>query len=388
MAVKKWTLIDVAERVFYDEFVLTSEDLGSDLARAEIRKSTLRGGLADGVDVVRIHNGRLAFDVLPTRGMGIWKAWLDDEPLGWQSPIPGPVHPKLVPLMEPGGLGWLDGFDELLVRCGLDSNGPPEFDAQGRLSRPLHGRIANRPAQRVEIQVDDAQGELAVIGVVEETRFHFGKLRLTSRISTRLGERHLRIRDEIENCAASPTTAQMLYHINIGQPLLDPGSRVVVAARRIVPRDPQGAQGLATWDVYAAPQADFAEEAFFLELIPNTDGWASALLKNAAGTRGASVHFHTTELPCFTLWKDTRAEADGYVTGLEPGTNFPNPRTFETQQGRVVALEPGQRVALQLGLEIHHGSDQVRQAEQTLVALQADVSPEIHPHPTAPWCNV
>ena len=34
--------------------------------------------------------------------------------------------------MDPGGLGWLEGFDELFVRCGLDSNGPPLFDAQGR----------------------------------------------------------------------------------------------------------------------------------------------------------------------------------------------------------------------------------------------------------------
>ena len=69
-----------------------------------------------------------------------------------------PVNPAFVPLMEPAGLGWLDGFNELLCRCGLESNGPPEFDEAGRLLRPLHGRIANTPAHRVELIVDEAGG--------------------------------------------------------------------------------------------------------------------------------------------------------------------------------------------------------------------------------------
>ena len=62
----------------------------------------------------------------------------------------GPVHPKFVPLAEPSGVGWLDGFDELLCRCGLVSNGAPEFDERGQLRYGLHGRIANLPARKVE----------------------------------------------------------------------------------------------------------------------------------------------------------------------------------------------------------------------------------------------
>ena len=91
--------------------------------------------------------------------MGIWKAWLGDAkgnewPLGWNSPIRGPVHPKFVPIAEPSGLGWLDGFDELLCRCGLFSNGAPDFDERGVLLHPLHGRIANRPAHRLSVETD------------------------------------------------------------------------------------------------------------------------------------------------------------------------------------------------------------------------------------------
>ena len=87
--------------------------------------------------------------------MGLWKAWLGEQlTLGWKSPVRGPVHPNFVPLMEPSGLGWLDGFDELLCRCGAESNGAPDFTEQGALTFPLHGRLANRPAHFVEVAVD------------------------------------------------------------------------------------------------------------------------------------------------------------------------------------------------------------------------------------------
>jgi galactose mutarotase-like enzyme len=386
MTVKKWTLTDVPAGIHVEDFAISPRDIGGRLPGLEVRKTTLRGGLCDGVEVVRVNNGRMSFAVLPTRGMGLWKAWLDGKEIGWQSPVRGPVHPKFVPLMEPGGLGWLDGFDELLVRCGLESNGAPDFDQQGRLRYPLHGRIANRPAYRVEVEVDDESGEIAVTGVVEETRFLFRSLRMTSRISTRLGENHLRIRDEVENLSGSPAEIQLLYHINFGQPLLDAGSRFVAAVKKMMPRDARAAEGVATWDVYAPELAGFAEQVYFMELLPDAQGWSPTLLKNAAGTRGVSVHVNTKQLPCYTLWKNTVAAADGYVTGLEPGTNFPNPRTYEGRQGRVVKLVAGGSAAFQVGLEIHHGADQVQQAEQAIAALQAGVTPQVCQQPQAPWC--
>ena len=43
---------------------------------------------------------------------------------------------------------------------------------------------------------------------------------------------------------------------------------------------------------------------------------------------------------------------DGYVTGLEPGTNYPNPRPFEKARGRVVTLPPGGRYVVETILEV------------------------------------
>jgi hypothetical protein len=85
----------------------------------------------------------------------------------------------------------------------LESNGAPDFDGQGRLRYPLHGRIANRPAHRVDVSIDDATGRIVVTGVVEETRFHFTKLRLTSKLIMDVDQPMIRIRDEVENFSGS-----------------------------------------------------------------------------------------------------------------------------------------------------------------------------------------
>jgi hypothetical protein len=376
MGQRTWTLLNEEDHLrCEDDFEITARDVEDPGADYRIMSRVGRGGLSEGVQIVAIDNGALRFDVLPTRGMGLWKAWYHgdsvEEHIGWTSPVRGPVHPGFVPLAESTGLGWLDGFDELLVRCGLESNGAPDFDDQGRLLFPLHGRIANRPAHRVDVLIDTGEREIAVLGVVEETRFHFAKLRMESVIRTRIGSTTIDVRDEVINLSAQPVQIQMLYHVNFGRPLLDAGARVVTPADRVVPRDAHAAAAIDTWDGYAAAEAGFKEQVYFLKLHANTDGQTQVLLKNRTGSRGAGLRFNTRQLPCFSLWKNTAADEDGYVTGLEPGTNFPNPRSFERQQGRVVSLPGGGSTSFELSLEYHPTPEAVERAAQEVGALAA-----------------
>src|SRR5713101_1816854 len=158
---KSWILTDVSGDVWLDNLSVSNENLR--LATPHdwsIRKRTLRGGLRDGIDLIEVHNGALAFSVLPTRGMGIWRGEYHGDGLGWRSPVSGPVHPQFVHPNNRGGLGWLDGFDEWVCRCGLASNGPPGEDVytdrNGQTVKSqltLHGRIASLPANFVEVRV-------------------------------------------------------------------------------------------------------------------------------------------------------------------------------------------------------------------------------------------
>jgi hypothetical protein len=386
MPIKTWTLSHVSNQVYVDEQVISPKDVGGTAKDFLVRKRRLHGGLSEGVDEIRVEQGKFGVSILPTRGMSIWKAWYDGQEIGWRSPVRGPVHPQFVPLSEPSGLGWLDGFDELLVRCGLESNGAPEFDEETqRLKYPLHGRVGNRPAQEVQVSVDNESGAITVRGVVEETRFHFFKVRMTSEISIPAAEPAIQIRDLVENLSASPAEAQILYHVNFGLPLLDGGARVIAPAKRVVPRNEHAAKSVKSWDSYQAEQAGFEEQVYFLELFADASHRTQVLLKNAHGTQGASLVYDTRPLPYFTVWKNTTAAPDGYVTGLEPGTNFPNPRSFEGEKGRVAKLAGGGKTTFDLRLVWHPDESSVQQAEAAVKKLQSKPA-DIASAPQPDWC--
>ncbi len=343
MPSRTWTLTDVSRDIHQSPFCIGADDLPSAKGQWKVTQRTLHGGLSEGVELVEVNNGRLRLFVLPTRGMGIWHAKIgDDQTLGWQSPVQGPVHPMYVPLTDPSGLGWLEGFDEFIVRCGLESNGAPEFDQQGRLVYPLHGRIANRPAHHVEVTVDDSATTLTLRGIVEETRFHFQKLRLTTTLTTTLGSTSFTFSDQVENFGGMSAQMQMLYHINFGEPLLVPGARIVAPVRSIERLNAASKDSLAGWEIMGPPVAGSPEECYLLKLLSDEAGRTQVLLKNSQGTEGAALTFNTNQLPCFTVWKNMVSSKDGYVTGLEPGTNFPNKRSVEADQGRVISLSPGE----------------------------------------------
>jgi hypothetical protein len=117
MAKRTWVLTDLRQDVYLDQLAITPHHVEGPASGYSIIKRRLRAGVSDGVDVIEVNNGRFRFVVIPTRGMGLWRASLDDLNLGWRSPVTGPVHPGFVHLWEPSGLGWLNGFDELLCRC-------------------------------------------------------------------------------------------------------------------------------------------------------------------------------------------------------------------------------------------------------------------------------
>jgi len=385
MAKKTWTLEDREQDLYVEQIALGPDNVPGAAAGFSVTKRTLQAGLRQGVDVIEVNNGAFRFVVVPTRGMGIWRASLGEVQLGWKSPVKGPVHPSLVRLWEPSGIGWLDGFDELLVRCGLESNGAPQFDEKGELVYPLHGKIANIPAHKVEVTIDGQTGEIAVSGTVDEARLFGNKLRMVSTITTQLGRPGMTVTDTITNLSAEPGELELLYHINFGPPLLGPGAKVVLPVAKVAPRDQVAAGNLPEWDTYGPETPGSAEAVFFFDLAADRDGRTQALLRNAAGSQGVSLKFNRNQLPCFTLWKNRQAEADGYVTGLEPAINFPNVKSFEKQKGRVAVLQPGESRRFEIAIEVHPDATAVQAAREVVDRLQQTCTPEVLEQPNAEW---
>jgi hypothetical protein len=378
---RTWVLSDVATDAG-TEFLGITPNSAPDLPDGDwsIRRQNLRGGLRDGVEIIEVSNGPLVFHVLPTRGMGLWRGDYRGTFLGWHAPVNGPVHPKFVDLDDRNGLGWLGGFDEWLCRCGLVSNGPPGNDDGKPLT--LHGRIANLPAQRVEVSVQtEPPHSIAVTGVVEEGGMFLGRLRLSTTYSTVIDSNTIVIHDVVENCSAQPAELQLLYHLNFGEPLLGPGSIVLVPFREMAPHTPHAATAIGTWGVYAGPAAGFAEEVFDFVPAADADGRSVALLKNAAGNLGVAVRWNVHELPCFTVWKNSAAREDGYVTGLEPATNFPYFKSHERSRGRVRVLPAGGRWEATWSIEVFDMKGGVDAVALELELLHDPAGAITHPSP-------
>ena len=371
-------LIDGWEGVYYDSWELSSDNLpGLQCPWWSIRKYTLRGGKQHGVDVVELDNGELTVVVVPTRGMNVLNAYTDEVDMGWQGPVKEVVHPAYVDVESRGGLGWLEGFSELVCRCGLESHGAPGedviIDNQGnekRLILPLHGRISNTPAMRVWVNVQlEAPYALSVSGEVYETRMFGPSYKLLSTVSTEPGSAEFRISDAIENLSGTPQEMELLYHCNYGPPLLEEGSRLLVPVERMSARDAGALDAIETWDLYGAPEAGFVEQCYFFTLHADGAGRTVLGLVNAERDLGVAMRFSTRQLPCFTLWKNTAAHRDGYVTGLEPGSDYPNPRMFERSQGRVVKLESGELYEAELEIALKRNADEVRELERHIQKL-------------------
>ncbi len=364
-------------------------------AKWHIRKRILQGGKQEGVEIIEVDNGKLRFRVIPTRGMGILDVNLGDVRLGWDSPIKEVVHPKFINLESRGGLGWIEGFNEWMARCGLEYAGHPGKDKfitntgdTGEMDLTLHGKIANIPASEVIMTVDrETPYTIRLRGRVDERVFFGPKLELWTEISTVPGSNTFTISDTLTNRGSESQEFMLIYHANYGSPLLEQGAKLMVAAERVAPFNDHAAKAVNRWNTYAAPKSGFVEEVYQIFPFADEQGRTTIQLQNARGNRGVSMNWSLKQLPYLTQWKNTVAKTDGYVTGLEPGTSFPHNRSWERAAGRVSKLKPGQARSFSIQVGIQSGKEEVEAVAKKIIKLQGNrrtlvqAKPEPNPLP-------
>lgn len=388
MTMKTRTILDTAHGVCVGSLDINEVYHGPNGAVPfRILKRRLREGLTNGVDIIEVDNGKFCFTIIPTRGMGIWKGRCGNVELKWDSGVHGPVNPAMVPLHDPSGLGWLEGFNEWLVRCGLESNGAPEFDKNGILKYGLHGRIANIPARRVKVTFDSETGDISVSGVVEEARALTKRMALYVTYRTKAGSSELTVHDRILNRASVPAEFELLYHINTGRPFLTPGAKVVIPFEEMSPRNADAVDQLPEWDHFRDEIPGSPETCFFFDMAVDRENMTKALLINAKGNQGLTVSYSKKDFPYFTLWKMQRPNGDTYVTGMEPSINFPNTRSFEKEHGRVAVLQPGESRSFEMTLGVLHDGNEISETVHYIKRLQNGAAGTILQHPRPDWAE-
>jgi hypothetical protein len=297
-------------------------------------------GAARGARRFRVVNGGgLEFDIHPDRGLDIGAATFRGIPLAWMSST-GITRPDAY---EPEGRGWLRTFGGgLVTTCGLDSFGPPADDESGVSG--MHGRVGSIPARISEITATPEV--VAVAGHVRQTAVFQENLLLERRISSAVGSSSLRIDDTVTNDGESPRDHMVLYHVNLGWPLVDVGTTVDIPARSVEPRDADAAAGFAERARIAAPSAGFREQVY----VHVAGDERIARVVNAA--RGMTLVLRYSEtLPAVFQWKLTATKH--FVLGLEPA-NTPEiqGRSAARESGRLPVLEPGESRTYSIEIEV------------------------------------
>lgn len=287
--------------------------IGSDALKIKnqhfsIEQKVLHGGRQEGSKVITITSqDGLKIALSPTRGMNLLHVTGKNIRLGWDSPVDEVVNPNTINLESRNGLGWLEGFNEMMVRCGFEWTGHPVV-SEGMIYT-LHGRAGNTPASKVVVEVSDsAPYTITVRGLLKENSFKKSNLETWTELRYVPGSESFTVHDVLTNKADYPRDYQIIYHSNFGTPILEEGARFVAPVKEISPFNDHAKAGLATWQTYKGPTKDFDEMVFNITPYTDAQGKTLAALVNKAGDKGVSIAFDTHQLPLLTLWKNTDTE--------------------------------------------------------------------------------
>jgi hypothetical protein len=315
---------------------------------AGIKLGELSDGSERGLRVADVRTGSgLGFTVLLDRGMDIGQATYKGLPLAWISST-GFSHPMY---FNPSDTQWLRTFGGgLLTGCGLTSAGAAGEDDGESLG--LHGRLSNLPARHVSVNEtwEGDECSFQVEGEMRQARVFGENLRIKRRILTRLGNSCISIRDVVENLGSTASPLMLLYHINLGFPLLDESCELVTEAHPVEPRDAAAQAGLDEWMRFQKPTPGYAEQVFYHDLPADKNGWSSIRLINPSRKLELRVRSQKATLPKFLQWK---MMGEGtYVLGLEPANCGVGGRSLERAHGTLQILQPGEVREFHVEIEV------------------------------------
>ena len=313
-----------------------------------VRESRLSGGRADGVRVIDVQNGgNLSVTIVPDRCMDIFSVRYKGRCLNYITSN-GLAHPAYY---EVTGEGWSEAFSGgFLYTCGLSNTGlrsGTEWDAQKE-----HGCIANRPAERVNIvETETPDGPaVEITGTMKEGMLAGTNLSLTRSIRLSYQRDVVEVTDTVKNEGFRRVPHTILYHCNMGYPLLQPDSKFSIPHSAVRPRTPFAEEMLPHLDEILPPQDALEEMCYYYSILPDDSGWCAAMLENARENLRLRLRFDASTLDHFIQWKNfVKGE---YIMGLEPANAPIDGREDALARGELPCLEGGETRTYRLIFEL------------------------------------
>ena len=262
---------------------------------ASIRRYTLTEGREKGLDVLDCDNGKIRFLLNVSKACDIMQLYHEGQNMSF-------VSKNGFTKREISFLKRFEGG--MLYTCGLDSVG-------GRDGYELHGTLHNIPAEIIRAECNE--NGIIVEAIIRDTALFGKNLVLKRKIFTEISGDSITLEDTLCNIGYKEEEYCLLYHINVGYPMLDNGTKVIADVESYTPRTAWAKQNETT--MYAMNDAvpNQEETCYFLKLSKPE----IALVNEKIGKK-FTVSYSGDTLTHFVEWK-SMASGD-YALGLEPCT--------------------------------------------------------------------
>ncbi len=309
-------------------------------------------GLARGIRAADIKTpSGIDMSILLDRGMDISNLTYHNIPISWRS-VTRETSPYYY---DNRGLEWLRTFfGGFLTTCGLDNIGGPCTDEGEELG--LHGRISNLASENISSEIKKEKGNciVSVKGTVRQVKVFGEKLVLKRAISAFMESPRVIIEDEIENIGFSSSPLMILYHVNIGYPVIDEGAKLLESRAIVKPRDEEAQKGYHAFNEFCPPIKDFKEQVFYHDIEEDDEGNSNIAIVNEGFNNGNGIglwlKYSKKTLPYLAQWKQM-GEGE-YVCGIEPTNSFLSGRANERKENGLKFIEPGQIIKNRLEFNV------------------------------------
>lgn len=306
--------------------------IGHDLQISGVEELRLVGGKGDGMRLYEVTNGKgLELTITPDRACDISRLRYKGINMSYLSPC-GYVSPAYY---DDKDMGWLKSFTAgFLTTCGLQAVGSPSVD-EGE-AFPLHGSIGNLPSEHS--YWEEEKDAFVIHGVIKDESIFGRKLRLIRKLIISKEDNSFEIVDCIENTGDRTEPVEILYHMNMGYPLLDEDSEITIPSVKVEPRDDHAAEDIENWMHMQKPTAGYQERCYY-HTFADQNGTAS--IYQPKHHVGLEISYNAEELDGFVEWKMMGVR--DYVLGLECGNCYPDGRSVMREKGMLKFLAPGEK---------------------------------------------
>ncbi len=304
-----------------------------------MEEHTLVGGKGNGMRLLSVRNGKgLDLTISPDRCMDISRLSFKGVNVGYFAPS-GYVAPAYFngDFLKSFTAGFFTTF-------GLASVAGPIED-EGEYC-PLHGTISNTPAE--SFSFDETDKGLTIKSKVREGSLFGRKYLLSRKYFISYEENKITMEDEIVNEGSGDSPLMLLYHCNIGYPLLSENSKVVIPNSGVIPRTEGAKKDLDKALTMQKPERGYEEQCFFYDVLAKED-IAKVGIYSPDENIGMILSFKKSEMEKFTEWKMMGEQE--YVLGFEPGICNPITRDVLRETGELKFLKPGESYKTSLSFE-------------------------------------